>query len=192
MTGGNVANPYGDWAEQVRQQAHQWGEQAGQWGEQFRARVVAESQAGMYPQTGQAQWGVPPVPPVPPPSGWAVPPPPPAGWTQPGWVPPGAVPPGAMPPPIPPDLERARREPIGAIVLIVLGMLFLFNTLGFFSFGWISHGWPLIVVAIAIWLLMRNNPARFGFAGRFGHHAGATPPDPGKSPADPNQPGGGQ
>ena len=71
MTGGNVANPYGDWAEQVRQQAHQWGEQAGQWGEQFRARVVAESQAQAYSQTGQAQWGVPPVPPVPPPSGWA-------------------------------------------------------------------------------------------------------------------------
>jgi hypothetical protein len=192
VTGGNVANPYGDWAEQVRQQAHQWGEQAGQWGEQFRARVVAESQAQAYSQTGQAQWGVPPVPPVPPPSGWAAPPPPPAGWTQPGWAPPGAVPPGAMPPPIPPDLERARREPIGAIVLIVLGMLFLFNTLGFFSFGWISHGWPLIIVAIAVWLLMRNNPARFGFAGRFGHHPAAPPPDPGKSSADANQPGGGQ
>ena len=61
-------------------------------------------------------------------------------------------------PPIPPqmELERARREPIGAIVLILLGMLFLFNTLGFFNFGWVSHGWPLIIVGIAVWLLMRN------------------------------------
>lgn len=59
-----------------------------------------------------------------------------------------------MPPEM--ELERARREPIGAIVLILLGMLFLFNTLGFFSFGWINHGWPWIVIAIAIWLLVRG------------------------------------
>jgi hypothetical protein len=62
------------------------------------------------------------------------------------------------------ELERARREPIGAIVLILLGMLFLFNTLGFFNFGWVSHGWPLIIVGIAVWLLLRNS-GRLGFTG---------------------------
>src|SRR5438445_294675 len=45
-----------------------------------------------------------------------------------------------VPPPMPPDVElqAARREPIGAIVLIGLGMLFLFNTLGLLSFDWIG------------------------------------------------------
>jgi hypothetical protein len=56
-------------------------------------------------------------------------------------------------------------------VLILLGMLFLFNTLGFFNFGWVSHGWPLIIVGIAVWLLMRNS-GRFTFTAR----AGAPPP----------------
>lgn len=58
----------------------------------------------------------------------------------------------AVPPP--PDIRAARREPIGAIVLIGLGMLFLFNTLGFFRFDWVTHGWPLIVIGIGVWLLI--------------------------------------
>lgn len=62
------------------------------------------------------------------------------------------------PPPIPPEAElrAARREPIGAIVLIGLGMLFLFNTLGFLSFDWIGRGWPLLVIAIGAWLLIKR------------------------------------
>jgi hypothetical protein len=65
------------------------------------------------------------------------------------------------------ELERARREPIGAIVLILLGMLFLFNTLGFFNFHWVTHGWPLIIVAIAIWMIMRNSGGPFGWGHRM-------------------------
>lgn len=61
------------------------------------------------------------------------------------------------------ELERARREPIGAIVLILLGMLFLLNTMGFFSFGWIGHGWPFIIVAVGVWLLVRNAQSRHRF-----------------------------
>jgi len=62
------------------------------------------------------------------------------------------------PPPMPPEaeLQAARREPIGAIVLIGLGMLFLFNTLGLLSFDWIGHGWPLLVIAIGAWLLIKR------------------------------------
>ena len=84
-----------------------------------------------------------------------------------GYVPPNAPPGGRRPPPDM-ELERARREPIGAIVLILLGMLFLFNTMGFFNFGWVSHGWPLIIVGIAVWLLMRNtrHPGSMGARGR--------------------------
>lgn len=59
------------------------------------------------------------------------------------------------------ELERARREPIGAIILILLGMLLLFNTLGFFSFSWINHGWPWVVIAIAVWLVVRNSGGTF-------------------------------
>jgi hypothetical protein len=173
---GQAGNPYTDWAEQVRQQAHQWGEQAGQWGEQIRARVVSEAtQAAQTIHQSAGPWGA-----SSPPPGAGQP-----GWTQPGWNPPGAVPPV---PPVPPpqwELERARREPIGAIVLILLGMLFLFNTLGFFSFGWVSHGWPVIIVAIAVWLLVRNGPGRLRFAARIGHPPGEAPQQP-----DSNQTGG--
>ena len=154
--------PYTEWAEQARQQAHQWAQYAGQMGEQVRARVVAEAT--------QAGWSAP----TPPPAGWAAPPPPPAG----GWQ---AVPPV---PPVPPvELERARREPIGAIVLILLGMLFLFNTLGFFSFGWVHHGWPLIIIGIAIWLLARNT----SLGARLHFHQAPPPP-----PNAENHTGGGQ
>jgi TM2 domain-containing membrane protein YozV len=185
---GQPANPY-DWSEQVRQQAHEWGQQAGQWGEYIRARVVSEAtQAAqtVHQATGAARWGVPPVPP--PPAGWAAPPPPSAGWSQPGAVPP--VPPPPPIPPVPPpqwELERARREPIGAIVLIVLGMLFLFNTLGFFSFGWFHHGWPIIIIVLAVWLLARNGPGGMRFVAHFGHKPEETP-----KPADTTQPGGGK
>lgn len=88
-------------------------------------------------------------------------------------------------PPVPPvELERARREPIGAIVLILLGMLFLFNTLGFFSFGWVHHGWPLIIIGIAIWLLARNT----SLGARLHFHQAPPPPPPNTE----KQTGGGQ
>jgi hypothetical protein len=179
--------PGGDWAQnfgrqaesfgrEVEQHARAWGEQAGQWGEQLRQRIVEESTRAAYP---------PPPPPPPhwgagptasgfvPGAGYAPPPPPPGAWS-------GPVPPPPFPPPVPPEmeLERARREPIGAIILILLGMLFLFNTLGFFSFGWINHGWPFVIIAIAVWLLLRGCG---GACFRFGVH---TPPPPHVTPQD--------
>jgi TM2 domain-containing membrane protein YozV len=56
----------------------------------------------------------------------------------------------------PPDLRRARREPIGAIVLIGLGMLFLFNSLGIFRFDWVGRGWPLILIGVGVWLMIQR------------------------------------
>jgi hypothetical protein len=186
------------WGEQVRQQAHQWGEQAGQWGEQIRAKVVAAEAQARAGRTGAA-WGGGPVTQgftatatPPPPSGWAAPP---GAWGAPGPVPP--VPPMPPMPPIPPippqmELERARREPIGAIVLIILGMLFLLNTMGFFSFGWIGRGWPLVVVAIAVWLLMRNmRGGPMGFGPRVGPRPGDGTQDASHGSSEQeNQPGG--
>jgi hypothetical protein len=173
---GAAPPPYNDWADQVRRQAQEWGSQAGQLGEQIRQRVVTEAHAqSFYPGYGPGNPGFGGGPGAP---GYGPPPP---------GVPPVYGPTPPMPP-VPPqmELERARREPIGAIVLILLGMLFLFNTLGFFSFGWISHGWPLIVVGIAIWLLARGGGGRFRMR---------VPPPP-AAPPDPNRPqppaGGGQ
>jgi hypothetical protein len=96
------------------------------------------------------------------------------------------------------ELERARREPVGAIVLILLGMLFLFNTLGFFSFHWVSHGWPLIIVAIAVWLIARSSMGRFGSRPWPGPPAGmppvppVAPVEPANPPSSESQTGGGQ
>ena len=164
---GTTQPPYsGDWAQQfgrqaeafgqqVEQHARVWGQQAEQWGEHLRQRIVEESTQRAYPPPPPPNWGAgPPASGFVPGAGYA-PPPPPPGYAAP--PPPGAWG-GPVPPPVPPEmeLERARREPIGAIVLILLGMLFLFNTLGFFSFGWIHHGWPWVVVAIAVWLLVRG------------------------------------
>lgn len=192
-TGATPPPPPGDWAQEfgrqaevfgreVEQHARAWGQQAGQWGEQLRQRIVEESSHAAYPP-----------PPPPPPPGWgapppasgfvagagyAPPPPPPGAWT-------GTV--GPVPPPVPPEmeLERARREPIGAIILILLGMLFLFNSLGFFSFGWFSHGWPFLIIALAVWLLLRGaGGARF----RFPSHQSATHVTPQNEDNGPTQP----
>ena len=186
---------YADWAEQVRLQAHEFGRQSAEWGEQLRQRIVAEAHGHPYnPQPFNPTGGVGG------PGSWSAPPaqgfvqggyapgyaPPPGSVPGPGYVPPPGAPAGWTPPPIPPDmeLERARREPIGAIVLILLGMLFLFNTLGFFNFGWVSHGWPLIIVGVAVWLLLRNTSGRFGFAPRVGPPVGGAMPgaQPGANP----------
>lgn len=176
---GNPA--YADWGEQVRQHAHEFGQQAAEWSEQLRQRIVAEAQARPFQPGGPASWAAPPAGTAPTGMGYTVPPP--------GWGPP--VPPVPPVPPIPPqmELERARREPIGAIILILLGMLFLFDTLGFFSFHWVSHGWPLIIVAIAVWLIVRNTGryARGPWSGT-GSGSGSGPmsgPPPGAPPVDP-------
>lgn len=84
----------------------------------------------------------PPVPPVPPPSAYG--------------DPYASVPPVPPVPPMPLDLPGRRPEPVGAIVLIVVGMLFLFSTLGFLRFDWIGRGWPVLVIAVGVWLLVRR------------------------------------
>ncbi len=117
---------------------------------------------------------------------WAPGPPPPPSAA--GFVPPvgaGFVPQAPPPPPgyapVPPTYagvnyaEVARRDlPIGAIVLIGLGVLFLFGSLGLLRFAWIGHLWPLLIIGLGIWILVRR--------------ARSVPPDPMPpvgSPTDP-------
>jgi len=58
------------------------------------------------------------------------------------------------------------RVPIGAVILIALGVLFLFNTMGFFHFYWISRLWPLVLIGLGVWLLIKrlSPPSQGGVA----------------------------
>jgi hypothetical protein len=56
----------------------------------------------------------------------------------------------------PSELKERERSPVGAIVLIGLGLLFLFANLGWFSFHWISHFWPVILIAFGLWLFIKR------------------------------------
>jgi len=52
--------------------------------------------------------------------------------------------------------DSGHRAPTGAIVLIALGLLFLFNSLGFLEFGWVHRLWPVILIAIGGWLFVKR------------------------------------
>jgi TM2 domain-containing membrane protein YozV len=51
--------------------------------------------------------------------------------------------------------RRSNAAPIGAVILIVLGALFLLDNIGFWHFNF-DRFWPLILIAIGIWLLIRR------------------------------------
>jgi hypothetical protein len=57
------------------------------------------------------------------------------------------------------------KVPVGALVLIGLGILFLLNTMGLFHAYWIHRLWPLILIGIGVWLFIK----------RFSPPGGATP-----------------
>jgi len=56
----------------------------------------------------------------------------------------------------PPPVNTRRPEPIGAIILIALGLFFLLQSLGILRSFWIGHSWPWIVIAVGAWLLFRR------------------------------------
>ena len=53
------------------------------------------------------------------------------------------------------DNARRSNVPTGAVVLIVLGLLFLVQTVGLFEFG-IDRFWPVILIAFGLWLFARR------------------------------------
>ncbi len=116
----------------------------------------------------------PPVPPPPPEvpepgvagpdpfSGGPMPGGPVSGFTS-SYVPP---PYGAPPiPPVPPsqydmpDLWRRHGGgiPTGAIILIVLGVLFLLGNIGILSEHWLDRGWPILLIALGVWIVIRRS-----------------------------------
>jgi len=64
-----------------------------------------------------------------------------------------------MGPDAPAGAEAAQHRasiPIGAVILIALGGLFLLDNLGLFSFNWVGRLWPLILIVIGLWMFERR------------------------------------
>ncbi len=111
-----------------------------------------------YPPAG----GVPPINPAAGAPGSAYQPPygapawqPPQAGQQPPPYAPYAAPPIPPMPPVPPVYWK-RKEPIGAIVLIGLGLLFLLGQLDIFNGRLWEFTWPLMLIALGVWLLIRR------------------------------------
>ena len=57
--------------------------------------------------------------------------------------------------PQPPDLVETKAEsPIGAIILIVLGALFLLANFHLLERDWFSKAWPVGLILLGVWILM--------------------------------------
>ncbi|MGA3045320.1 MAG: DUF5668 domain-containing protein [Terracidiphilus sp.] len=88
--------------------------------------------AGQYHAPYQGAWQAPFTPPV-------------AGFNDPN-----------APPLDPPPMYWRRKEPIGAIVLIALGLLFLLNQLNIFNGRLVEITWPLALIGLGVWLVVRR------------------------------------
>lgn len=87
----------------------------------------------------------------------------PAAQTQPEMTQPSAPPvsatpyetvPGTWAPP--PVSSPKGRIPAGAIALIVIGILLLFQTLGILRVLWLGRDWPVLIIGLGVWLLVRR------------------------------------
>jgi len=83
-----------------------------------------------------------------------------SGYQPPYPPPPGYMDPGAPPiPPVPPGPPWRRKEPIGAIVLIALGLMFL---IGEWSGEVLKYSWPVLLIGLGVWLMIRQMNASKG------------------------------
>jgi TM2 domain-containing membrane protein YozV len=80
---------------------------------------------------------------------------PPPGAAGPGFPPIPPIPPIPPVPPVPPVHWR-RREPVGAIVLIALGLLFLLGQFDWFSWHMFQYFWPLLLIGLGVWMIARR------------------------------------
>jgi hypothetical protein len=58
------------------------------------------------------------------------------------------------------DKLSPQNVPIGAIILIAVGAIFLMQNIGLFHFHWIGKLWPLILIALGIRIFMRAQGPR--------------------------------
>lgn len=77
-------------------------------------------------------------------------------YQAPPWTPvSGAVDPNMPPvPPVPPPMYWRRKEPIGAVILIGLGILFLLGQLDLFNGRFWDFMWPLFLIGLGAWLMI--------------------------------------
>ncbi len=54
------------------------------------------------------------------------------------------------------DHVDMNKVPMGSIILIGLGVLFLINTMGWFHMWWLGRMWPVILIAIGVWMFMKR------------------------------------
>ena len=73
-----------------------------------------------------------------------------------GFTPVGVPPPSPPMPPVPPPFSWRRKEPIGAIILIALGALLLLGQLDLLSGRVFEYGWPLLLIALGVFLIVRR------------------------------------
>jgi hypothetical protein len=63
-------------------------------------------------------------------------------------------------PPVPPEYWHPvfwrRKEPVGAIVLIALGLLFLLGQMNIFNGRLMEFAWPLLLIGLGVWLIVRR------------------------------------
>jgi hypothetical protein len=83
------------------------------------------------------------------------------GSYQAGPFPPAGQPPVGQPldpnaPPPPPQALWRRKEPVGAIVLIGLGLLFLLGQLDEIGGVIFKFTWPLLLIGLGVWLVVRR------------------------------------
>jgi hypothetical protein len=48
------------------------------------------------------------------------------------------------------------KHPVGAVVLIIIGIVLLLQTLGVFEEEWIGRAWPVVIIGVGAWLLYRR------------------------------------
>ena len=59
-------------------------------------------------------------------------------------------------PPPPPPVCWQHNVPVGAVVLIALGLLFLLGQLDVFHGRLMEFAWPLLLIALGVWLIVRR------------------------------------
>lgn len=60
------------------------------------------------------------------------------------------------------DPEVHRGIPTGAVVLIVIGTAFLLGNMGILSDYWLERSWPLALIAVGVWLVIRRTQTPSG------------------------------
>jgi TM2 domain-containing membrane protein YozV len=80
-----------------------------------------------------------------------------SGAYPPGTYPPGYIPPVPPIPPIPPvpPYGWRRREPVWAVILIALGIIFLLQSLGVVEHMF-HYAFPVLMIGLGVWLIVRR------------------------------------